>query len=130
MERASRSAVGVGTAAIVLNKEGQILVGLRKGSHGEGESLLYYRRRSNANLAKIFPSSSSKGTWGLPGGHIEFGEGTHYCAEREVYEETGLEVKAVKFAGSTNDYFEEAGKHYITNFVVTTMKRYDAMPRV
>ncbi|MHB8573049.1 MAG: NUDIX domain-containing protein [Candidatus Dormibacteria bacterium] len=36
------------------------------------------------------------GTWGLPGGWGEEGEGPRTTAEREVREETGLEVEALE----------------------------------
>lgn len=57
--------VRVGVAVIVRRKDGKILIGLRKGSHGAG-------------------------TWSVPGGHLELGETVLQCADREVIEETGL----------------------------------------
>lgn len=35
----------------------------------------------------------------LPGGHVEFGESFVKACEREVFEETGLQVKALKLRG-------------------------------
>ncbi len=80
----------VGVAAIVL-RQGLVLLGLRRGSHGAG-------------------------TWALPGGHLEFGESVEQCAAREVREETGLEIYDVSQATYSSDLFE--GKHYVTLFVV------------
>jgi len=34
-----------------------------------------------------------KGEWSLPGGHLESGESTYDCAERELAEETGISLK-------------------------------------
>ena len=74
-----------------------VLFGKRKGSHGEG-------------------------TWGLPGGHLEFGESLLRCAVREVREETGIELDPARVKRApldfTNDIFPREGVHYITLFLV------------
>lgn len=83
------NAVGVGVAVIIC-REGKVLVGRRKGSHGEG-------------------------TWAVPGGRLEFGETVEECARREVLEETGLrlgEITQCKLA--TNDIFASEEKHFVT----------------
>lgn len=90
--------VRVGVGVFVVNKEKQILVGLRIGSHGTN-------------------------TWSLPGGHLEFGEDVEACAKREVLEETGLEILAVQPVGFTNDFFRTERKHYVTLFVVADVFR-------
>ncbi|MFQ3545023.1 NUDIX domain-containing protein [Halobacillus rhizosphaerae] len=47
--------------------------------------------------------------WNFPGGHIEYGENIIYSAQREVKEETGLDVKLIgttgiyNFISNTND---------------------------
>jgi ADP-ribose pyrophosphatase YjhB (NUDIX family) len=41
------------------------------------------------------------GLWSVPGGRVEFGEPVHDAVEREVFEETGLRVRAGRFAGFT-----------------------------
>ncbi len=40
--------------------------------------------------------SPSKGMWSIPGGRLELGETLQEAAEREVFEETGLIVRAGK----------------------------------
>ncbi len=80
----------VGVGAIIL-KNNRILLGLRKGAHGEG-------------------------TWGLPGGHLEPGEEIGDCATRETKEECGLDVEFSSIAAITNDIFKEKGVHYVTIF--------------
>ncbi len=57
------------------------------------------------------------GTWGLPGGHQEFGESPEETAVREVAEETGLTVVAHQRLGFTDDPMPEIGRHYVTLFL-------------
>jgi len=83
----------VGVAAIVI-KEGKVLLGKRKNSHGSG-------------------------TWQFPGGHLEFKESIENCAQREVFEETGIKIKNVRRGPYTNDIFEKEQKHYITLFAIS-----------
>ena len=78
----------VGTA-IIITKEGKVLLMKRKGPHGTG-------------------------TWSTPGGHLHFGETLEGCAAREAKEEIGVDVVDIRFRAVTNDLFEETGKHYIT----------------
>lgn len=82
--------VGVG---ILIVKDGAILLGKRKGAHGAG-------------------------TWAAPGGKLEFGESIEACARRELFEETGLHLLAMKFGPYTNDLFEAENEHYLTAFVI------------
>ncbi|MFH1427240.1 MAG: NUDIX domain-containing protein, partial [Patescibacteria group bacterium] len=57
----------VGIGVMIQNENGEVLLGLRQGSHGAGE-------------------------WCFPGGKIEFGETIFEAAKKEVKEETGLDV--------------------------------------
>ena len=81
--------VGVG---VVIRRDGKVLLGRRKGSHGAY-------------------------TWGLPGGHLEAGETVEECARRETAEETGLQIARTVNVGFTNDIFAAENKHYVTLFV-------------
>jgi len=83
--------VGVGVF-VKRNSDGKILLQKRSGSHGQG-------------------------TWGLPGGHLEFSEEIEACAKREVLEEVGIVVKNIRVVGFTNDVMKEENKHYVTIFV-------------
>ncbi len=75
--------------ALILEKDGKVLLVRRKGAHGEG-------------------------SWSTPGGHLEFGESPESCAIRETKEEVGVTASDPKFAALTNDVFKKEGKHYIT----------------
>lgn len=84
--------------SVLLFKGNKILLGKRLNSHG-------------------------KGTWGAPGGHLEFGESVQQCACRELEEETGLVVtdhNLVNIGYYTNDIFTDENKHYVTLFVSIT----------
>lgn len=85
-----RPKVGLGVAVV---KEGKVLLGQRKNSHGAGD-------------------------WCFPGGHLEFGESWEQCARRETKEETGIEIKNVRFWTATNDIYEKENKHYVTIFML------------
>jgi 8-oxo-dGTP diphosphatase len=92
----------VGIAVIVI-KDDRVLLGKRKKAHGDG-------------------------TWAFPGGHLEFNESIQDCAVREVFEETGLNIKNLRFGPYTNDVFAAENKHYVTLFVIAD---YDSgMPEV
>lgn len=80
----------VGIGVIVMNKN-KLLLGKRKGAHGEG-------------------------SWGLPGGHLEYKESLEACALRELLEETGLKGSTATVAGVSNDIFQNQ-KHYVTVFM-------------
>lgn len=75
----------IGVTVLVLRDE-QILLGLRK-------------------------NSFSAGNWGLPGGHVDFGESLEAAAARELEEETGLKAAALEFANLVNRPFDD--KHYL-----------------
>lgn len=64
MEHAQHPKVGIG---VMIFRDGEILLGKRKGSHGDGE-------------------------YAFPGGHLEYMESFSDCARREVREECGIEI--------------------------------------
>jgi 8-oxo-dGTP diphosphatase len=80
----NRPKVGIG---IMIFKDGKILLGKRKASHGAGE-------------------------YAFPGGHLEYMEGFEQCARREIAEESGIKVKNVQFQFLAN-VKEYNPKHYV-----------------
>lgn len=62
-------AIVVGTGVVVLDANGRVLVGQR----------------------------ADTGLWGLPGGRLEYGETIKRCAQRELEEETGLQLPLPSF---------------------------------
>jgi 8-oxo-dGTP diphosphatase len=55
----------------------------------------------------------------LPGGHLEYGETFEQCAQREVLEETGLQIEDAQFSTAVETVFEIEKKHYVTVFVTS-----------
>lgn len=80
----------IGIGVMIQNKKNEVLLGLRKGSHGEGE-------------------------WSFPGGHLDFGETIEETARREVAEKIGLNVGKVELISVANEmrYIKSDGKHYV-----------------
>jgi len=68
-------------------KNGKVLMGMRKGHHGEGH-------------------------WAWPGGHMEYMESFEPCAKREVREETAIEIDSVHFLRVMN-VKQHAPRHYV-----------------
>lgn len=79
-----RPKVGVG---VMIMKDGKVLLGKRKGSHGAGE-------------------------YAWPGGHFEYMESFEQCAKRETVEETGMEIENIRFLRLLN-LKVYAPKHYV-----------------
>lgn len=55
--------------------------------------------------------------WQFPGGHLEDDESVIACAQREVSEETGLQIKNLCHLGFTDKSFSVGGRKYITLLV-------------
>lgn len=86
----ARPLIGI---AVLVMKQGQLLLGKRRGAHGDGE-------------------------YAVPGGHLEHLESFQTCAAREVLEETGLLIGPVRFLRVQNAT-QYAPKHYVDLAFVT-----------
>lgn len=86
----------VGLGIIIVNKDGNILIGKRKGSHAQKYS--------------------------IPGGHLDMGETFEQGAIREIKEETDLDILEPKVIAITNNLetYKEEGKHYISVVLLVT----------
>ena len=86
----------VGLGIIIVNKDGNILIGKRKGSHAKKYS--------------------------IPGGHLATGETFEQGAIREIKEETDLDILEPKVIAVTNNLetYKEEGKHYISVILLAT----------
>lgn len=85
----NRPTIGVG--AIIVNDKGQVLMGQRL---KKGRGYLH---------------------WGVPGGHIEFGESPEEALRREITEETGLVITgSLYFNTYVNDVDLENQSHGVT----------------
>jgi len=87
---------------VMIFRDGKILIGKRKGSHGEGK-------------------------WAWPGGHLEYMESFENCAKREVMEETGIEIENIRFLRLLN-FKDYAPKHYVDIALIADWK--SGEPRV
>ena len=72
--------------AVMIMKEGKVLLGKRKGAHGAGD-------------------------FAFPGGKLEWRESFEDCAKRETREETGIEIHNIKFLRLLNFKFYD--KHFV-----------------
>ena len=70
-----------------LGKEGQLRVGC--------SAVIFDEKREKVLLTQ----RTDNRRWCLPGGHMEAGESAAEACEREVWEETGLKVRATRLLG-------------------------------
>ncbi|MCL2229058.1 MAG: NUDIX domain-containing protein [Firmicutes bacterium] len=94
METKSKK-IGVGVGVMILNKQGQVLLGLR-----------------NPDKVKAPGELRGEGTWTMPGGKVDFHETLGDAARRETHEETNLSVKTLTLISLCDDFSETA--HYVT----------------
>ncbi|GLI72367.1 hypothetical protein PoHVEF18_000539 [Penicillium ochrochloron] len=76
-----------------------------------------------------FVLGKRKGSHGASG-HLEFGESFETCSEREILEETGLQIRNIRFLTATNSVFEAEGKHYVTIFMAAVLSNDSDQPEI
>ncbi|KAJ1961609.1 hypothetical protein IWQ62_003805 [Dispira parvispora] len=84
----------VGAAVVVFlvrRSDQHVLIGKRKGKHGDGE-------------------------WELPGGQIEYGESFSDSCQREVREETGLNCRNIQLVCVKNKVFDVIRRQFVVLF--------------
>ncbi|CRE62858.1 TPA: nucleotide triphosphate diphosphatase NUDT15 [Yersinia enterocolitica] len=82
--------VVVGVGVIIVNQQGEVLFGKRSSQHAP--------------------------YWSIPGGHMEAGESFEQAAQREIFEEKGLNINEMKVIGLCNNLatWREEGKHTVS----------------
>ncbi len=82
--------VVVGVGVIIVNQQGEVLLGKRCGQHAP--------------------------YWSIPGGHMEAGESFEQAAQREILEETGLYINEMHVVALCNNLatWRAEGKHTVS----------------
>ncbi|MCK5063376.1 MAG: NUDIX domain-containing protein, partial [Candidatus Aenigmarchaeota archaeon] len=74
--KSGKDFIGIGCGAIIINDKNEVLLVKR------------------SKTSRVNPD-----IWSRPGGEVEFGESSAKAVEREVLEETGIIIKAVRPLG-------------------------------
>jgi 8-oxo-dGTP pyrophosphatase MutT (NUDIX family) len=100
-----------------MGKEGQLRVGC--------SAVIFDETREKVLLTQ----RADNGRWCLPGGHMESGESAAEACEREVWEETGLKVRAMRLLGVYSNpdqlvIYEDGNKAFfvVLNFEVQVLE--------
>lgn len=82
--------IGVGVGAVILNKDGNILL-IKRGPRSQNEI----------------------GLWAFPGGAMEFGETFSEAIKREVKEELGVNIKPLVYLKPINQIIKTEKQHWV-----------------
>jgi 8-oxo-dGTP diphosphatase len=82
---------------VLLLRDNMVLLGQRHADPGKADSAMH-----------------GEGTWTMPGGKLDFGESFEQGAQREVLEETGIQIELedLKVISLSNDIVPDA--HFVT----------------
>lgn len=89
------------SVGVMIFKDGMVLLGKRKGSHGAGE-------------------------YAFPGGHLDYMESFEDCAKRETFEETGMQIQNIRLVYVANIVVYDP-KHYVNIMLVADWVSGDPM---
>lgn len=88
--KAGKDFIGVGCGALIINDKNEILL-----------------------VKRSWNSRVDRGLWSRPGGEVEFNESVETAVEREVKEEVGIVVKAVRRLDYTETISDDGTTHWI-----------------
>lgn len=88
--KAGKDFIGVGCGAIIINDKNEVLL-----------------------LKRSMNSRTDPGLWSRPGGQVEFDESVEDAVEREVKEEAGIIVKAVRRLDYTETISDDKTTHWV-----------------
>jgi ADP-ribose pyrophosphatase YjhB (NUDIX family) len=97
--RAGVDYIGVSVGALILNKEGKILLG----------------KRSNK-------TRNERGAWEAPGGAVEFGERRIDAIKREMKEELGVDIHIVGVLHTADEIIKKDKQHWIPTTYIARIK--------
>lgn len=83
--------IGIGTGAMIFNKDGKIFLS---------------KRGVNAR--------NEKGKWDFPGGSVEFGEKCEDAIKREIKEEFDINIEVVDLLEVVNHIIPDEGQHWVS----------------
>jgi len=97
--------IGVGTGAIIFNKEGKVFV-TQRGPKARNEN----------------------GKWDFPGGAVEFGETCEKAVVRELQEEFDIEIEVIELVDVVNHILPEEKQHWVSPSFVA--RHVGGVPRI
>ena len=101
-----------------LSRKDQTMNNTSSNPQGVIVGIAVFIKTTNGVPLMLRQGSHGAGLWSLPGGKMEFGETVEETAIREVMEEFGINIKNVKkIPYFSEDFFPEAGKHFITIYL-------------
>ena len=89
--KSGKDCIGVGCGAIIINDRNEVLL---------------VKRSKNSRV--------NPDVWSRPGGEVEFGESSAEAVEREVFEEVGIRIKAVRSLGFLDNISPDKKTHWIS----------------